>query len=765
MRKIVEVNKLDLTESVLCHQETLFHNANGYIGVRGTLEEGYAAGYDSMRGMYVNGIYDIASMKQAELLCNLVEDKEAMLNITDTQTIYLNLGEERFSLFEGEVSNYSRVLNMEEGYTERSLRWTSPSGKIIDLAIRRMTSFIKLPLFTIEYSVTPVNFSGDLLFTSLQLGDVRNYCNPKDPRMAAEAPEYLKKGVCEQEGNCTYVTSHTTKSNLWVGTGVSHKVSVPAEITITKGEDERSFTHQISAFAGEGQKVTLTKYTVFSDSVRKEDPLAALKEDLAETMSKDLSYYYEAQKKYLDEFWDRSEMEIIGDEKLNRAASFNMYQLLQSAAKDPYCSIAAKGLSGEGYEGHYFWDTEMYMVPFFVLTNPQLAREILVYRYKTLPKARINAGLLGHSQGALFPWRTITGVECSGYFVSGSAAYHINGDIAYAVVNYFNHTHDLEFMADYGAEILIETARLWIDTGNYYHDKFMINDVTGPDEYTCMVNNNYFTNAGAKFNLKWAVKTIALLSEEPALADKLAALIDKLDLKAEELDAFAEAAVKMYLPYDEETGINPQDDSFMQKKKWDLSKTPKEMLPLLLHYHPLHIYRYQVLKQADTVLAHYLYPDEQSEETVAKSFAYYEPITTHDSSLSTCVYSIVASQLGQYEKAYDYFGDSARLDLENLHSNSRDGIHTANMGGCYMAIVNGFGGLRITYDGISMKPSIPSKWESYSFKFMYCGSKIKAAIDKAQVTVSLIEGADVTLSIYGREYKLAAGQSVSVKLQ
>ena len=750
MRKIVEINTLELTEGELTHQETLFHNANGYIGVRGCFEEGYPAGTDSMRGMYVNGMYDITDMKQAEQLCNLVNEKETMLNVADTQTIYLRIDDETFSMFEGQVSGYKRLLNMEEGYTLRSLRWTSPKGKTLDIEIKRMTSFYQLSLFTIEYRVTPVNFNGEITFESWHRCDVRNYCNPKDPRMAAESPEYLKKEDCIVKDNASFISSRTKKSDLVVGCGVSHKVSAPAETELTVGEEGRFALYKIRCKAEEETPITLIKYTVFADSVRFADPMAVLQADLKKAMDQKLSFFYAEQKKYLDAFWNRSEMEIVGDDALNRAAAFNMYELLQSAPKDPYCSIAAKGLSGEGYEGHYFWDTEMYMVPFFVLTNPDLAREILIYRYKTLPKARINAGLLGHRKGALFPWRTITGVECSGYYVSGSAAYHINGDIAYAVVNYFNHTRDLDFMAQYGAEILIETARLWLDTGNYYEGKFMIHDVTGPDEYTCMVNNNYFTNCGAKFNLNWAVKIMELLKE----SDGYRELVERLDVKEEELAEFAKAARYMYLPYDKKTGINPQDDSFLQKKVWDLSKTPKEKLPLLMHYHPLCIYRYQVLKQADTVLAYYLYEKEQSREVMERSFAYYEPITTHDSSLSTCVYSIVASQLGQQEKAYEYFGDSARLDLENLHKNTRDGVHTANMGGCYMAIVNGFGGLRISYEGISLKPFIPAKWESYSFKFKYTRSLIKADIDREHVTLTLKEGDEVQVTIYEKEYVL-----------
>lgn len=279
------------------------------------------------------------------------------------------------------------------------------------------------------------------------------------------------------------------------------------------------------------------------------------------------------------------------------------------------------------------------------------------------------------------------------------AQYHIDGDITYSAVAYYLATKDLDFMTEKGAEIVFETARLWMDTGHFYKGQFRIHDVTGPDEYTCMVNNNYFTNASAKYNLHWAVRFYELLSEmgktEP---------MERIGLTAEEVAEFRHAEECMYLPYDEELGINPQDDSFLQKPVWDFENTPKENYPLLLHYHPLHLYRFQVCKQADTVLAHFIYEDAQSIETIRKSFDYYEKITTHDSSLSTCIYSIVAAKLGDVDKAYDYFGDSAKLDLFNLHHNTRDGIHTANMGGNYMAVVYGFGGLCLKESGIWFAP-------------------------------------------------------------
>lgn len=351
------------------------------------------------------------------------------------------------------------------------------------------------------------------------------------------------------------------------------------------------------------------------------------------------------------------------------------------------------------------------------------------------------------------------GKECSGYFPSGSAQYHINGDIAYSIVNYYLVTNDIDFIADCGAEIIFETARLWLDTGSWYDGRFHINCVTGPDEYTCLVNNNYYTNAIARHNLKWAVHFYSLLSEN----GKLAKIADKIGLTREEIHSFQSAAECMYLPYDEKLDINPQDDSFLKKKKWEIKETPPEYFPLLLHYHPLYLYRYQVCKQADTVLAHFILEDGQSLSTMRNSFLYYEDITTHDSSLSSCIFCIMASRLGMPEKAYEYFGDSSKMDLMNTHNNTKDGIHTANMGGAYMAIVYGFGGLRIKEDGLHLAPALPRQWAGYGFKLQKEDSLIQVEVRDNHVEITLLRGKEKTLYLYGRKYILDSNLSLPLE--
>lgn len=746
-RAIYKINDLSLDNDELILNETIFHNANGYIGIRSNFEEGYKEGYDSIRGSYINGFYDFAEMKQAEKLYGLCEEKQTMLNVADSQGIRLIIGGETFGMFDGEVLESSRMLDMEGGYTVRRIVWCSPKGKKAEIFIKRMTSFVQLPLFTIEYRVRALNFKDTIKFVSTHIGDVKNYCNPNDPRVAGESFQHLVPVSAFVEDGTSYVVTDTSKSKLTVCTAVKNVLCKPAqEKSYTQGHG--AVTEFETDIAG-GETVTLIKYTVFADSVRCEDCRAAAKNEMAKALSVSMDEHYDRQKAYLDHFWSQSALDITGDDDLAIATKYNIYQLLQSSGKDEYSNIAAKGLSGEGYEGHYFWDTEMYMQPFFTLTNPEISKSLVSYRYNTLDAARENARILGHKKGALYPWRTIMGKECSGYFPSGSAQYHIDGDIAYSAIAYYLVTKDFDFMAQKGAEIVFETARLWLDTGHFYHGKFHINDVTGPDEYTCIVNNNYFTNASAQYNLHWAVKFYHLLTEA-----KKTAVIDKIGLTADEVAEMEKAEKNMYLPYDEAAGINPQDDSFMQKEVWDFENTPKENYPLLLHYHPLHIYRYQVCKQADTVLAHFIYEDAQDIETIRKSFEYYEKVTTHDSSLSTCIYSIVASKLGQSDKAYAYFGDSAKLDLFNLHHNTKDGIHTANMGGNYMAIVYGFGGLRLKESGIYFAPTLPKQWEGYSFKIHFEDSQIQVEVGRKNSVFTLVCGTPKLIHVYGETYEL-----------
>ncbi len=745
---VYTVEPLKLDRYSLNFYEALFHNANGYIGIRYDLEEGVPQEYNLIPSQYINGFYDTLEVKHPEYLHGFTQEKEIIVNIADNQGIKLYLGDEVFSMFKGTVLESRLSVDMGRGVTIREVKWQSEKGKIIRLKITRMASFYQLPLFTIDYEVEPVNFSGPVSFESTHNRQVCNYHNPDDPRTASEFLQLTTPLSCEVKEDGTSVEYRTKRSNLSVASCVSHSLFGKHEEEISAKDYQGSSL--LKTEAKEGETIRLVKYAVYCDSLRYKNCRGQAEEEIKKAKSVTMDFLYERQENYLKEYWENCSVDIEGDDELDLAVKYNLYQLIQAVGKDRHSNISPKGLSGDGYEGHYFWDAEMYIQPFFTITNPAISKSLIAYRHTTLQMAKENAALVGHKKGALYPWRTITGRECSGYFPAGRAQYHINGAVAYSIINYYLATKDLEFVLEKGAEVLFETARLWLDTGNFHEGKFMLNTVTGPDEYTCLVNNNYYTNALAKYHLEWAVK----LYKKLGVYDDFIKIKEKIALSEDEIEEFSRAAACMYLPYDEKLGINPQDDSFLQKKKWDIAKIPQEKFPLLLHYHPLHIYRHQICKQADTVLAHFILEDMQSEETMRNSFLYYEKITTHDSSLSKAIFSIMAARLNMEKKASAYFGESAKLDLLDLQGNTIDGVHIANMGGSFLTIVYGFAGFRLKEEGISFAPMLPKGWQGYRFEVCYEDSRIQVQVTEQECVFELEKGTPKRIRVYGRDYLL-----------
>ncbi|AQQ54818.1 glycoside hydrolase family 65 protein [Planococcus lenghuensis] len=755
--KLAQSTELDNPNLLL--SESLLTLGNGYLGVRGNFEEGYDGQFKSIRGTYINAFHDETEIKYGERLHGFPLTQQKMLNVIDSQTVEVYIGDERFSLFEGEVLSFERNLHMDRGFAERIIRWRSPQGRETRLHFRRLVSFTVKELFAIDIRVEPLNHSEQVVFFSTVNGDVSNYVDVNDPRLASGHAKRLNVTDIRYEHGLSLVRDTTMITNLEVACATATAVKAGSYI---HAQHTKHYAVEETYECAGGEPVTFTKFNVYTDTLRHGNGLVesgiAIQDLQRDTKFDEL---LAAQRDYLDHFWSISDVEIDGDTELQEGIRFSLYQLLQSVGKDPYSNISAKGLSGEGYEGHYFWDTEIYMLPAFLMTQPDIAKNLLLHRYAILDNARMRARVMGHDKGALFPWRTITGPESSAYFPAGTAQYHISADIAYSYIQYYLVTQDEEFLRKEMAEVLFETARFWIEVGHMKDGKFHIDSVTGPDEYTCIVNNNYYTNVMAKHNLEWAGKVYRLLEEEHS--GRLAELVKKIGLDSKEPGEWEEAATHMFLPYDEILKINAQDDSFLQKKRWDLENTPKEKFPLLLHYHPLTLYRYQVLKQADTVLAHFLLEDEESLETIRNSFDYYEDLTTHDSSLSYCVYGIMASRLGYRDKAYRYFKETARLDLDNIHGNTKDGLHMASMGGTWLSIVSGFGGLRVKDSGLSLNPWLPENWDGLGFRVRYQDRLIKVRVESERVIYTLIEGEDLPITHHGRDFVLVSGRETIIQ--
>ncbi|SDJ98076.1 glycoside hydrolase family 65 protein [Sediminibacillus albus] len=754
-----KISKGSLDEKSLLLNESLFALGNGYLGVRGNFEEGYQQGNNSIRGTYINAFHDETEISYGEKLHAFPDTQQKLVNIIDSQDVTIFIDGELFSLFSGKVMEYEQNLHFDGGYSERIIRWLSPNGKEVKLHFRRMVSFVLKELFLIDIKVEPVTPVNEIKIVSSVNGDVSNYIDKNDPRVASGHAKRLFVKEAGMQAEYSIVRNQTMVTNLEVACVTDSTVA--ASDYQYNSETSESGVKEIYTCNG-NKPVQFTKFNVYTDTLRHQEKLVetglGILQKIKGAVFED---FIVEQTAYLTNFWNNSDVTISGDQALQEGIRFNLFHLLQSVGKDPVSNIAAKGLSGEGYEGHYFWDTEIYMFPVFLMTNPDLAKNLLVQRYSTLDSARLRAKEMGHSKGALFPWRTITGTESSGFFPAGTAQYHISADIAYSYVQYFLATTDVSFLKDYMAEVLFETARLWMDTGHMYNGQFRIDNVTGPDEYTCIVNNNYYTNIMAKNNLNWAAKVYKLLEEvDSTLLDRMKA---ELSLNEEEVREWTEAAENMYLPYDEKLGINAQDDTFLQKNRWDLQATPKEKFPLLLNYHPLTLYRYQVCKQADTVLGHFLLEDEQNLETIKKSYDYYEQVTTHDSSLSYCIFSIMASKLGYTEKAYDYFMKTARLDLDNTHGNTKDGLHMANMGGTWMAIVYGFAGLRLKETGLSFAPFLPpKKWETASFNVQFQNRLLSVTMEKDAISYWLKAGEALTFRHFDQAITLQTGEEIKI---
>ena len=516
------------------------------------------------------------------------------------------------------------------------------------------------------------------------------------------------------------------------------------ELSWQKDIKEMMAEISVSVECEQGTTVKLDKFICYSTA------LDMGKNELETFVNKELEaaetdgglYLEKYQKEYMESFWKIADVEIKGNEAVQQGIHFNLYHIIQAAGRDGHTGMGAKGLSGEGYEGHYFWDTEMYVLPVLIYTEPEVAKKLLDYRYGTLDQARERARILGHMKGALYPWRTINGAEASTYYPLGTAQYHINADIAYALSLYLQVSGDVEYLKEKGAEILIETARVWADVGSFAECKdgrYCICDVTGPDEYNVLVDNNFYTNLMARENLRDAVGAVSYLNENAP--EVLSRLEEKIDFSIEEIEMWNQIIEKMYFPYDEKRQIYPMDDGFMMRKPWDESKIPPEKRAWLYeNYHPLFIMRHRMSKQADAILGMYLHSNLFTEEEIRRNYDFYQEVTLHHSSLSTCIFGIVACDIGYLDEAYKYFSQSARMDLDDYHNNFYAGIHAANMAGTWQAIVNGFAGVRCQDSKLRFKPVIPKEWEEYRFRIKRKGTLLEVTVSKQEARFKIIEG-------------------------
>jgi alpha,alpha-trehalose phosphorylase len=734
----------NLNSERLLLEESLFSIGNGYIGIRGCFEEAPDLVPGTIRGSYINGYYDRVPIMYGECAYGFPTMQDKQPRIMDTQTSLVFLDGELVVIDPSKIIDYFRVLDLQKGIVDRRYRYITQNGKEAKLSFKRLASFAIKNLLCYEIDV---EFDGEIVIISLMDSDVSNHSDASDPRVATGHEKLLRLKKIFVTDDLAICEMETITSNISLFCGVNYQLTSKSQAVCTL--DHCIEMQRVSTKAKGSKHLVLLKKCIFVDGTRSNEVYT----DGLEICSKYDKYSFDdlvkQQEEYLRSFWEKSDIEIYGSDKIQEAIRFQLFHLLQSVGKDKISNISAKGLTGEGYEGHYFWDTEIYVLPLFQITQPELAKQLLLYRSHILPQAKERAKQMGHKKGAAYPWRTISGIECSSYFPAGTAQYHINADIAYGFIQFYLYHGDKDFMLETAAEVIFETARIWLEIGHWHKGAYHIDSITGPDEYTAIVNNNFYTNVMAKYHLYYANKLyLELMEYNPKEFEKLCY---NINLSSDEINEMKLASEAMFLPFDKELGIHEQDDSFLSKAIWDFESTKEDQYPLLLHFHPLTIYRYQVLKQADTVLAHFLLEEYADIETVRRSFDYYEKITTHDSSLSSCIYGIMASRCGYYDKAYDYFMESVRMDLDDTHGNTKDGLHMANLAGSCLGIINGFAGYRIKENGISIAPIVPKQFEGYNFKIHYLGAWLEITV-KESIRIKLLKGNPTKIKIYGYEY-------------
>ncbi len=742
---------LDL--EILAQTESMFALSNGHIGLRANLDEGEPFG---LPGTYLNSFYELRPLPYAEAGYGYPESGQTIVNVTNGKIIRLLVDDEPLDVRYGQLLAHERELDLRAGVQRRHVHWRSPAGTAVRIRSTRLVSLVQRAAVAISYEVEAVERPMRVVVQSELVANEPAPARSPDPRAAAALESPL---VSEEffDHDMRVVLVHSTRaSKLGMAAGMDHLIDGPpgTESTTESRGDLGRVT--IAGNLEPGEHLRIIKYLGYAWSSRRSHP--ALRDEvvaaLAEARHAGWDGLVDGQRAYLDDFWDRADVELEGDTELQQAMRFALFHTLQAGARAERRAIPAKGLTGPGYDGHTFWDSERFILPVLTYTAPDAAGDALRWRHSTLDLARERASQLGLA-GAAFPWRTIRGHECSGYWPAGTAAFHINGDIADAVVRYQAVSGDESFERDVGLELLVETARLWRSLG--HHDpqgRFRIDGVTGPDEYSAIADNNIYTNLLAQRNLRAAADAVA---RHPRHADQLGANL-------EEAASWRDAANNMVIPRDEALGVHPQSEGFTSHQVWDFEHTDPDQYPLLLHFPYFDIYRKQVTKQADLVLALHTCGDAFSDEEKARNFAYYEALTVRDSSLSACTQAVVAAEVGHLELAYDYFGEAALMDLHDLERNTRDGLHIASLAGALIAAVAGFGGLRDHGGKLSFAPRLPSRLERLAFRLAFRGCRLKVEATKADATYTLLAGTPLEIGHHGKPIIVSTEQSVTEEI-
>ena len=740
--------------------ESIFSLGNEHMGLRGFFEEGYSG--DTLQGIYVAGVYYPDKTRVGWWKIGYPEFFAKVLNSTNWVMVGIEIDGVKLDLAKAQISKFRRELDMQAGKLTRSFIWQQENGRKTELSFTRFLSMAENNLAAVSVKITPLNYQGHLKLTPALDGRVVN----EDANYGEVFWDEVKRQVNQENA---LLTMKTKKTGFDLTTAFAVKTLISGQTVAVERKfisTEKFVGYELELELTQGSILELQKFIAVCTS--RDHTVAQLEmitlEKLKGAVSKGYQIFYQEHLKAITEKWAESDVIIKGDPQAQQGIRYCIFQLNQTyTGEDPRLNIGPKGFTGEKYGGSTYWDTEAFCFPFYLATNAAVAKNLLYYRYLQLKAAQENACKLG-CQGALYPMVTMDGQECHNEWEITFEEIHRNGAIAYAIYNYTNYTQDYSYLFEYGLEVLVEISRYWASRVNYHTEKdcYFILGVTGPNEYENNVNNNWYTNTMAAWTLEYTLASLEQLRKNDG--HQFQNLLKKIDLKAEEFLKWTEIIQKMYYHYVKELGIFEQNDGYLDKEQQLVTELRPSELPINKHWSWDRILRSCFIKQADVIQGIYFLPECYEQDLQRRNFDFYEPRTVHESSLSPSIYSIVASRIGYYAKAYELYLRTARLDLDNYNDDTDDGVHLTSMAGSWSVIVQGFAGVIVMQGKLKLNPYLPKEWESYSFKITFQERRLEISVTKEEFFLKQLTGEPISFIYHDKEYQIVASQIVRIKL-
>ncbi len=746
-----------------CASESIFSLGNGRFGQRANFEEQYTG--ETLQGNYLAGVYYPDKTKVGWWKNGYPEYFAKVLNAPNWIGINIQVEDEFLDLAKCKVLEFRRTLNMKEAYLQREFLAELPSGKQIKAIVIRFLSLANPELAAIRYTIQALNFEGELTVTSYLDAGIKN----EDANYDEYFWDVLARNVTETKG---FITSRTRKTEFDCCIGIDTRLTVHGIDAVQNPESivgDKYIATKYTISAKKNEELVINKYaSVLSSLYHKKKEIRKNAEIvLGKAVKRGFDQLFSDHKNAWQEKWEHSDITIEGDDEAQQGIRFSIFQLNQTyTGDDERLNIGPKGFTGEKYGGSTYWDTEAYCIPFFLCTAPQyVSKNLLKYRFKQLDKAIENAEKLGfHGGAALFPMVTMNGEECHNEWEITFEEIHRNGAIAYAIFNYIRHTNDWDYMADFGLEVLIAISRFWKQRANFSRkkNKYVILGVTGPNEYENNVNNNWYTNTIAAWTINYTIEAMHYVKSR--YKDKYDPIRIKTKfIETDELNDWKKIRDNLYFPMDEELKVFLQQDGYLDKEQITTDQLDPKQSPINQFWSWDRILRSCFIKQADVLQGIYLFEDRYDTDTIRRNYDFYESRTVHESSLSPCVHSILASRIGDIQKAYALYLRTSRLDLDDYNNEVHEGLHITSMAGTWMSVVEGFGGKRIKENDLVLNPMIPDQWKSYSFKINFRTNFLGIYITSKEVRISNKNENEASLLLYGKEYKLAGYKEMNIQ--